>query len=146
MPSVALQISLPLSDTNLSSQRDTGFVVGGVRAVLRLEGFAVFAAAVALYAHFGFSWLLFALLFLAPDLFMLGYLVGPRTGAAAYNVAHTYTAALALVLPGFFLGSPIAAACGLILIAHIGFDRALGFGVKYPTAFGDSHLGRIGRG
>lgn len=146
MPAAVVQIELPASDTGLSARAHQGFVVGGVHAVLRLEGVTAFAAATALYAHFGFSWPLFALLFLAPDLFMLGYLVGPRTGAAVYNFGHTYAAALALALPGFFLGSPTAAACGLILVAHIGFDRALGFGVKYATAFGDSHLGRIGWG
>jgi len=140
-----MQIEFAAADTAQSAQTDAGFVAGGVRAALRLEGLAALAAAVALYAYCGFSWPLFAILFLAPDLFMLGYLVGPRTGAAVYNFAHTYTVALALALAGFFLGSPTAAACGLILIAHIGFDRALGFGVKYTTAFGHSHLGRIGR-
>ncbi|HXX02705.1 MAG TPA: DUF4260 domain-containing protein [Xanthobacteraceae bacterium] len=145
MLAVAVQIELPAIARDQAAPSDKGVVIGGVRVLLRLEGTAVFAAAIALYAYSGFSWALFALLFLAPDLFMLGYLVGPRTGAAVYNFAHTYTVALALALAGLFLGSPTAAACGLILIAHIGFDRALGYGVKYATAFGDSHLGRIGR-
>src|ERR1700739_1736321 len=60
-----------------------GAASGGVRLLLRLEGLAALAVAVALYAHAGFSWLIFALFLLAPDLSMLGYLVGPRAGAAA---------------------------------------------------------------
>ena len=116
-----------------------------MRAVLRLEGAAAFAAAIALYGHGGFSWLAFAVLFLAPDLSMLAYLVGPRAGAFAYNLVHTYALALPVALAGFALGSTVASALGLIWIAHIGFDRMLGYGLKYRSGFGDTHLGRIGR-
>jgi hypothetical protein len=129
----------------VTSRGEVGFASGGLRVLLRLEGAAAFAAAVGLYAHAGFSWPIFALLCLAPDLSMLAYLAGPRVGAAGYNLAHTYLPALALALAGFFLGLPVATAGGLIWIAHIGFDRALGYGLKYSTAFGDTHLGRIGR-
>jgi hypothetical protein len=115
-----------------------------VRLTLRIEGFAAFAAALALYSRGGFSWPAFAALFLAPDLAMLAYLAGPRWGAVGYNLAHTYALPLALALAGFVAGSWFAAACGLIWIAHIGLDRALGYGLKYPTAFGDTHLGRVG--
>jgi TctA family transporter len=117
----------------------------GVRAILRLEGAAAFGAAIALYAHAGFSWPLFALLILAPDLAMLAYLIGPRAGAAAYNLVHTYALSVPLALAGAWLVAPIASALGLILIAHIGMDRMLGFGLKYQTGFHDTHLGRIGR-
>lgn len=118
---------------------------GGVGTVLRLEGAAVFVAAIALYGHAGFSWLAFVILFLAPDLSMLAYLVGPRAGALAYNLVHTYALALPVALAGFAVGSPVASALALILIAHIGWDRMLGFGLKYASGFGDTHLGRIGR-
>jgi hypothetical protein len=87
----------------------------------------------------------FRAVFLAPDLSMLAYLIGPRAGALAYSLAHTYVLAAALTLAGFAIAIPLAAAGGLIWIAHIGFDRALGYGLKYPTAFGDTHLGRVGR-
>ena len=122
-----------------------GSASGGVRSVLRLEGAAALVAAIALYGHAGFSWLAFVILFLAPDLSMLAYLVGPRAGALAYNLVHTYALALPLALAGFALGSPVASALGLILIAHIGFDRMLGFGLKYASGFGDTHLGQTGR-
>jgi Domain of unknown function (DUF4260) len=122
-----------------------GFASGGIRLLLRLEGLAAFAIAVALYAHAGFSWPIFALLFLSPDLSMLAYVAGPRAGAAVYNLVHTYVLALALASVGFFGGLPALVAMGLILAAHIGLDRALGYGLKYSTAFGDTHLGRSGR-
>jgi hypothetical protein len=128
------------------SPRNPSAVADGVTPLLRIEGAAAFAAALALYGHAGFSWPIFALCFLAPDVAMLGYLAGPRIGAAGYNLAHTYTLAVALTLAGFFGSLPAAAVGGLILIAHIGFDRALGFGLKYASGFGDTHLGRAGRG
>jgi hypothetical protein len=122
-----------------------GYSPADVKAILRLEGAAALAASVALYAHAGLSWPLFALLILAPDLAMLGYLIGPRAGAAVYNLVHTYALALPLALAGYWLASPLALALGLIWIAHIGMDRMFGYGLKYPSGFRDTHLGRIGR-
>ena len=120
---------------------------GWARAILRLEGAAAFAASAALYAHGGFSWPLFAVLFLAPDLAMLGYLAGAPDRRGAPTTSRTPTRlALPLALFGFLAGAPAVLAVALIWIAHIGFDRALGYGLKYPTGFGDTHLGRIGRG
>lgn len=123
-----------------------GYVVAGdVRLLRRLEGFAVFAAALVSYALARSSWPVFVLFFLAPDLAMLAYLGGPRVGAMGYNLAHTYALPLALAIFGFVGGAPGALASGLIWIAHIGFDRMLGFGLKYPTGFGDTHLGPLHR-
>jgi Domain of unknown function (DUF4260) len=133
-----------VTDTSIMSATKPGVVEGGVAVVLRIEGAVAFAAALVLYGHAGFSWPVFALLFLAPDLAMLAYVAGPRAGAAAYNLVHTHTTAIAVTLIGFFGGMPAATAVGLILIAHIGFDRALGFGLKYASGFGDSHFGRTG--
>jgi hypothetical protein len=116
-----------------------------VRSILRLEGAAALAAAIALYAHAGFSWPLFAILLLAPDLAMLAYLTGPRAGASGYNFVHTYALSVPLALAGYLLASPIALALGLIWIAHIGMDRMFGYGLKYASGFSDTHLGRIGR-
>jgi hypothetical protein len=130
-----------------SAVRSGAFALpSGVRAILRLEAAAASAGAVALYAHASLSWPMFALLILAPDLSMLAYLIGPRAGATAYNCVHTYALALPLALAGFWFASPIVAALGLIWIAHIGIDRMFGYGLKYATGFGDTHLSRIGRG
>jgi hypothetical protein len=127
------------------SRTTAALAAGSVNTLLRLEGLAALAAALAGYWHAGFSWAAFALLFLTPDLAMLGYLGGPRVGAAIYNLAHTYALAGAAVLAGFLGGLPFVAAVSLIWIAHIGFDRALGYGLKFPAGFADTHLGRIGR-
>jgi len=118
---------------------------GGVKRLLQLEGFALFATAVAFYVKLGASWKLFAILILVPDLSMAFYLAGPRIGAVAYNSAHTTLGPIAAIAAGYFLNAPLALFAGLIWASHVGIDRALGYGLKYATAFGDTHLGRIGR-
>ncbi|MHB2264583.1 DUF4260 domain-containing protein [Aliihoeflea sp. PC F10.4] len=122
-----------------------GSVVGMPKALLRLEGFFVLLAAVAAYANLDASWWLFLLLFLAPDLSMSGYLAGPKTGATIYNAAHFCGLPLSLIVFGAVLGFPYALPAGLIWAAHIGFDRALGYGLKYGEGFGSTHLGPIGK-
>ena len=117
---------------------------GELRAWLRAEGLVAFAVAITLYARTGGDWRLFILLFLAPDLSMLAYLRNPRFGAAGYNLAHTYVLPAALFALGL-LGIAWAGPVALIWAAHIGFDRALGYGLKYRAGFGLTHLGRIGR-
>jgi hypothetical protein len=131
-----------LSDAGIPA---AGTDPGGVRAVLRAEGLALLAAATVAYAHGGFSWGLFATLFLAPDLTFAAYLLGPRWGAATYNLVHSTIAPLALGAAALALGLPEGEAIALIGLAHIGLDRALGYGLKYSAAFGATHLGRIGR-
>ncbi|RVD72201.1 MAG: DUF4260 family protein [Mesorhizobium sp.] len=116
-----------------------------VDLAIRLEWCVAAAAAVVLYAMTGTSWWLLALLILAPDLSMLGYLAGPRVGAIAYNALHMLIVPLALALAGYVLGSSMATAIALIWISHIAIDRALGYGLKLPSGFQDTHLGRIGR-
>lgn len=120
-----------------------GAVHGSVRIWLRLEGVMVLLLTAYLYARSGNSWLTFAVLFLAPDLSFAGYAAGPRAGAALYNVAHSYVGPAVLAMVGIASGSGVALA--LIWGAHIGFDRAVGYGLKYSSAFGQTHLGRIGR-
>jgi hypothetical protein len=122
-----------------------GAVSGVPHVLLRLEGAIALAAASAAYAHLGGRWGTFALLFLLPDLSMLGYLAGPRWGSAAYNAAHTYLAPALLAALGVLLGTNALVALACIWAAHVGFDRMLGYGLKYGTAFGDTHLGRKGR-
>ncbi|MGO9135774.1 MAG: DUF4260 domain-containing protein [Methylovirgula sp.] len=123
----------------------TGFVQGGPKLLLRIEGLAVFALATVAYAHTGQAWWLFALLFLAPDLSMLAYLANAEIGAAGYNFVHTLSVPIALLCIGLFLHHSMIEALALIWIAHIGLDRLLGFGLKYPSGFRDTHLGQLGR-
>lgn len=116
-----------------------GVVTGAPRVLLRLENLAIMIAAIGGYAWLDMGWGLFALLFLVPDISMIGYLRGPRVGAAIYNVGHWYGLPAILVAVGFATHS-VAVSIGLIWIAHIGFDRALGFGLKYPEGFKVTHL------
>jgi hypothetical protein len=108
--------------------------------LLRVEELFLLTAAVLLYAHFHFSWLLFAILFLAPDLFMLGYLANPRLGSAIYNLGHVLFLPVALFLAAHYTNRPTFSAIALIWFAHIAWDRLLGYGLKYPTRFKDTHL------
>ena len=103
----------------------------------------MFAAATALYFHEDYAWWLYLLLVLAPDLSMLGYLAGPRVGAIAYNTAHTFALPVALGAVGVLADAGDLVAVTLIWIAHIGVDRALGYGLKYPSSFKDTHLQRV---
>jgi hypothetical protein len=111
--------------------------------LLRLEETCILIAACLLYHHFHFGWLLFAVLFFTPDLFMLGFLVNPRAGASLYNLGHTLTIPIPLFLVACATHHPLAMAIALIWISHIAFDRMLGYGLKYPTFFKDTHLQHI---
>src|ERR1035438_7433822 len=110
------------------------------RPILHLEGAAVFALSLLAYQWSHGSWLLFVLLFLVPDLSMIGYVVNVRLGAITYNTVHTYVGPLLLAAYAFGLGHQRLLWPSLIWIAHIGLDRVLGFGLKYPTRFKDTHL------
>jgi hypothetical protein len=120
-----------------------GAVHGPVRIWLRVEGVAAFLLATYLYGRDEGSWLLFAALFFVPDISFAGYVAGPRIGAAIYNVAHSYVGPVLYAAAS--LSTETTLALALVWGAHVGFDRALGYGLKYPTSFGDTHLGRIGR-
>jgi len=120
-------------------------VVNPVRTWLRLEGTAVLAAGVTLWAALNGSWIWFLVLFLVPDLSMAAYLIGPRAGAAVYNLAHSYAIPVALAICGGVLDQRGVLLVAGLWLAHIGFDRALCYGLKYPSGFRDTHLGRIGR-
>jgi Domain of unknown function (DUF4260) len=114
--------------------------------LLRLEGLLVAAVTAILYARTGASWWLFAALWLAPDLSMLGYLTGrPCWGARIYNAFHTYLLPGLLALAALALHVRGALPFALIWINHIGVDRLMGYGLKYSDGFGFTHLGRTGR-
>jgi hypothetical protein len=129
----------------MSETTTTGAVTGGVKILLRLEGLTLFAAMLVLYATWGGSWWIFAILFLAPDLSFAAYLIDPKTGAFVYNAAHSYMAPVALLTAGFASDEPLILSIAMIWLAHIGIDRALGYGLKYSVGFGFTHLGRIGK-
>lgn len=128
-----------------------GQVRGGVRLLIRLEGLALFLTATAAWALAGGGLWPYLLLFFAPDLGLPAYRAGARIGAVVYNALHSLLLPLALI--GTDLALRLAGSeaprmvllAGLLLLAHAGFDRALGYGLKYASGFADTHLGRIGR-
>ncbi|BCP52812.1 hypothetical protein K32_14290 [Kaistia sp. 32K] len=113
----------------------------------RAEGAIVFLAGILIFLHgdVGLSWWLAVLLFLAPDLSFLGYLLGPKVGAVVYNTVHIYGFGVAILAVGLFGSLPVCAALGALWLAHAGFDRMLGYGLKLPEGFAFTHLGRIGK-
>lgn len=122
-----------------------GFISGGPRLILRLEGLLVLIAGCVLYSTLDSGWGVFFLCFLLPDLSFLGYLGGAKTGALCYNCAHSYSIPLLLWLAGTLLTLPWLLTAACIWACHIGFDRALGYGLKYSQGFGFTHLGPIGK-
>jgi hypothetical protein len=122
-----------------------GHPTAATLALLRLEAAAVALVMAALAWHLGPPWWLVLLVLIAPDFSIAGYLAGPRTGAMLYNAAHTYLGPAVVAGLWFVSGAATAGAIAALWALHIGVDRALGYGLKYPTAFGDTHLGRIGR-
>lgn len=116
-----------------------------VRYILRIEGLALAAASAVLYARTGASWWLFAAVWLAPDLSMLGYLVSPCRGARVYNAFHTYTMPIVLGLMAAALHVRGLVPYALIWVNHIAVDRLLGYGLKFSKGFGFTHLGVLGK-
>jgi hypothetical protein len=113
------------------------------RWLLHLEGAAILLFVLYLYSSRHFPWWLFAGLFLVPDLSMLGYVKNANWGSASYNFVHTLTIPVLLLLIAFLLPAYQCFPYALIWIAHIGFDRMLGYGLKYPTFFKDTHLQHV---
>jgi uncharacterized membrane protein YccC len=113
------------------------------RLLLRAEGTVVALAAVALYFYAGYPWWLLVVLALAPDVSFIGFAAGQRVGTATYNAAHTYLVPVALGTVGVVAGADLATQVALVWITHIGVDRAIGYGLKYPTGFKDTHLQRV---
>ena len=113
--------------------------------ILRAEAVALFAAGVVLYLELNGHALLLVPLLLAPDISMVGYLGGPRLGAVTYNLVHNLVVAIGLLAFGWYAAVAPLALAGTLLLAHVGMDRTLGYGLKLPSDFRDTHLGRIGR-
>jgi Domain of unknown function (DUF4260) len=134
-----------LAHADTTGAAAAGAVTGGLRTLLRLEGLTLFLGMTLLYAVWGGAWWVYLILFLVPDLSMAAYLASPKVGAIVYNAAHSYMVPMSLMVTGFGLESPLTLSIAMIWLAHIGIDRTLGFGLKYVTGFGFTHLGRIGK-
>ena len=113
----------------------------------RFEGALVFGASLGLFVLSGadLPWWAALVIFFAPDLSFAAYGLGPRIGAWAYNAVHVYAFGVGLLALGGLIASPLVAALGALWLAHSGFDRLMGYGLKSATSFQDTHLGRIGK-
>ena len=113
----------------------------------RVEGLLALVAGCVLFwqADSGWAWWLAIVVFFAPDLSFAAYALGPRVGAFGYNLVHIYGFGLLVWAVGLVAAVPALAACGALFLAHAGFDRMLGYGLKSEAGFGVTHLGRIGR-
>lgn len=116
-----------------------------MKNVIKLEELAMLALSIFALAHFDVAWWYYLILFLGPDISMLGYLLGNKTGAACYNLIHHKGIALALFLTGFIYGSWLLQVTGIILFGHSSMDRMFGYGLKYNEGFKFTHLGAIGK-
>lgn len=116
-----------------------------MKTLLRLEELLLFALALFLFSKLSYGWGWYALLFFAPDLSILGYLVNPRIGAWTYNLIHHKGVAIAFYVLGYLIAVPWLMVAGTVLLGHSSLDRVFGYGLKYEDAFQNTHLGRIGR-
>ena len=113
------------------------------RFLLHIEGAFFLIFSIFMFFYLQGNWILFVILILAPDLAMAGYFKDTKLGSIVYNIFHIYAWPVALVILGIVLDMMILIQLALIWTAHIGMDRMLGYGLKYPTGFKDTHLKRI---
>ncbi|MDB5211040.1 MAG: hypothetical protein JWQ30_1867 [Sediminibacterium sp.] len=116
-----------------------------MKETLRLEEIAMAALGIYLlkFHSLGLPIWAWCLLFFAPDISMLGYLVNPKIGAVSYNLFHHKGIAITLTGIGYFLQIELLMATGILLLAHSSFDRVMGYGLKYQTSFNDTHIGKL---
>jgi hypothetical protein len=130
----------------LTSQNKEASLLENPLVLQRLEGLVVFLGGTYAWTMLGGAWWLFLLLLLTPDVSMIGYLVNARVGAAIYNLIHSYTLPALSLAFGLWFNIPVLMFGGILVLAHIGMDRTLGYGLKFGSGFRDTHLGKVGRG
>jgi hypothetical protein len=116
-----------------------------VRNLIKLEEFFLFLLSIFLFSQLDYTWWWYPVLFLVPDIGMLGYLVNPQVGALTYNLLHHKAVAVTLYVVGALVGSQPLQLAGVIILGHSSLDRVFGYGLKYPDSFKHTHLGQIGR-
>ena len=115
-----------------------------MKAILKVEQLFLLLLSIFLFLQLDYAWWWFLLLFLAPDISMVGYVFGPKIGAVVYNLAHHQGVAIVFYVLGLVSGSQVLQLAGLVMLGHSAFDRVLGYGLKYPDSFRRTHLGTIG--
>ena len=113
--------------------------------LLKLEEVFMLALGIYLFTLLNYDWWWFLVLLLTPDIGMVGYLFGNKTGAAMYNLFHHKGVAIIVYLLGSYLSLPLCQLVGIILFSHSAMDRIFGYGLKYDEGFKFTHLGEIGK-
>jgi len=116
-----------------------------MKKIIQLEELAMFGISIYALYFLKAEWWMYPLLLLGPDVSMLGYVAGNKTGAISYNLFHHKAIAIILFLIGFINHRYSLEITGLILFGHSSMDRMLSYGLKYFTGFQFTHLGQIGR-
>ena len=135
--------SLPVAEA--ASTADLEATTPWVRRWLRAEGLAAFVGGFFAWRALDGGWPWFLVFLLLPDVSAIGYLASRHVGAITYNIAHNWFTGGAVLGLGLALAFPALTMAGIVLVAHTGIDRVLGYGLKYPTSFQDTHLGHIGK-
>ena len=115
-----------------------------MKILLKLEYVSLFLIGILAFVETGISWWWFAAMFFLPDLSMLGYMAGSKAGAFLYNLFHHFAVGILCFIVGKYLNNDDLTVAGIILFSHSAFDRILGYGLKYPNSFHNTHLGTIG--
>ncbi len=116
-----------------------------MKLTLKIEEFGLFLFGIYLFNQLDYAWWWFLALILSPDISMIGYVFGNKSGTFLYNLFHHKAIALGLYLAGIFISNSLIQLSGIILFAHSSMDRMMGYGLKYETGFKFTHLGEIGK-
>ncbi|HEV7347634.1 DUF4260 domain-containing protein [Telluribacter sp.] len=112
--------------------------------LLKTEEAAQWALSIFLFSQLPYAWWWYPALILLPDLSMAGYAFNTRVGAILYNFFHHKALGIAVGVLGFGTGNALLMLTGIILFGHSAMDRMLGYGLKYPDHFKNTHMGRLG--
>lgn len=112
-----------------------------MKKLISFEEAAMFGLSIYIFNQTHFAWWWYLLLIFTPDLGMLGYLAGNKTGAFTYNLLHHKAIAIVILCLGWYLSSEWTELAGIIMFGHSSIDRVLGYGLKFTDSFHHTHLG-----
>jgi Domain of unknown function (DUF4260) len=116
-----------------------------MKSIIKLEELAMLLVSVFVLAHFDVAWWWYLLMFIGPDISMLGYFAGKTAGAFTYNFFHHKAVGLAVVMAGYAWNIHELLWTGIVIFGHSSFDRMMGYGLKYTEGFQFTHLGKVGK-
>ena len=111
-----------------------------MKTLLKIEELFLFGLSIYFFSLLDYAWWWFPLLFLTPDIVMIGYLINTRIGAVIYNIIHHRALSITLYIIGSIINLSIMQLIGIILFAHSSFDRVFNYGLKYKDNFKHTHL------